>query len=108
MTQFFLLHVLLACSLLFHACKSTRTASTTVQAAAAPAEKKLNQYAVQQDVPWVTVDGVTLTMDIYTPRTGKSNYPVYVIYHGGGWLINNETIMDEMSKYIVEHGDYVV
>lgn len=68
----------------------------------------LNKFSVAQDIVWATPAGVKLTMDIYTPDTGKKNYPVYVIYHGGGWLINNETIMDQMSRYIVEHGEYVV
>lgn len=68
----------------------------------------LNKYVFKDNVPWASPAGVALTMDIYTPDTGKKNYPVYVIFHGGGWLINNETIMDEMSRYIVQHGEYVV
>lgn len=68
----------------------------------------LNTFDVVQNVEWAKPEGISLTMDIYTPKTGKKNYPVYVIFHGGGWLINNETIMDQMSQYIVEHSDYVV
>lgn len=70
--------------------------------------QSLNKYSVVQNIEWAKPEGYSLTMDIYTPDTGKKKYPVYVIYHGGGWLINNETIMDEMSKYMVEHGEYVV
>jgi acetyl esterase/lipase len=47
-------------------------------------------------------------MDIYTPKSGKAKYPVLIIFHGGGWLINNNSVMDSMSTYIVQHGDYVV
>jgi acetyl esterase/lipase len=72
------------------------------------ATKMVNKFNVTQNVEWTNVDGISLTMDIYTPSTGKKDYPVYVIFHGGGWLINNETIMDQMSQYIVEHADYVV
>lgn len=68
----------------------------------------LNTFEVVQNVEWAKPEGISLTMDIYTPGTGKKNYPVYVIFHGGGWLINNETIMDQMSQYIVEHSEYVV
>ncbi len=67
-----------------------------------------NKYSVVQNIEWAKPEGYSLTMDIYTPDTGKKKYPVYIIYHGGGWLINNETIMDEMSKYMVEHGEYVI
>ena len=31
-----------------------------------------------------------------------------VIWHGGGWLINNETIMDDMASYVATKGEYVV
>ena len=65
-------------------------------------------YSVVQNVEWAKPGGHSLTMDIYTPQTGKTNYPVYVIFHGGGWLINNETIMDQMSAYMAEHGEYVI
>ena len=67
-----------------------------------------NKYTVVQNVEWANAKGFSLTMDIYTPETGKTNYPVYIIFHGGGWLINNETIMDQMSQYMVEHSEYVV
>jgi acetyl esterase len=73
-----------------------------------PDSTALNKYAFKDNIPWASPAGVKLTMDIYTPETGKKNYPVYVIFHGGGWLINNETIMDEMSRYIVQRGEYVV
>ncbi|HYF68195.1 MAG TPA: alpha/beta hydrolase [Ohtaekwangia sp.] len=70
--------------------------------------KKTHEFKVVQNVEWAKPDGISLTMDIYTPQTGKSNYPVYVIFHGGGWLINNESIMDEMSQYMAAHGEYVI
>lgn len=70
--------------------------------------KKLHEFKVVQNIAWAKPDGISLTMDIYTPQTGKSNYPVYVIFHGGGWLINNESIMDEMSQYMAAHGEYVI
>jgi acetyl esterase len=68
----------------------------------------LNKFTKIENIEWAKPEGFSLTMDIYTPDTGKSNYPVLIIFHGGGWLINNETIMDQMSRYIVEHSGYVV
>lgn len=64
-------------------------------------------FEVKKDVMWATVEGFELTMDIYTPATGKSSYPVLVIFHGGGWLINNKSIMNDMAAYVAERG-YVV
>lgn len=68
----------------------------------------LHTYSVAKDVVWASPGGFNLTMDIYTPDTGKKKYPVLVIFHGGGWLINNKSIMDQMAQYIAEHGEYVV
>jgi acetyl esterase len=82
--------------------------SCLIQAQESKTSPALNSFDVIQNVEWAKPDGIALTMDIYTPKTGRKNYPVYVIFHGGGWLINNETIMDQMSQYIVEHSEYVV
>ncbi|MBN2520524.1 MAG: alpha/beta hydrolase [Bacteroidales bacterium] len=67
-----------------------------------------NSFSVIKDIEWTKVDGITLTMDIYIPQTGKEKYPVIIIYHGGGWLINNKMVMDSMSVYLVEHSEYIV
>ena len=56
----------------------------------------------------VGVSDGDLTMDIYTPTSGQASYPVLMIFHGGGWLINDKSIMDQMAQYIVTNGDYVV
>lgn len=67
-----------------------------------------SDYRVSEDVEWSRPDGFSLTMDIYTPERGKDRYPVLVIFHGGGWLANDKSIMDDMSQYVVQNGDYVV
>jgi len=67
-----------------------------------------HQVEVKKDIVFASPEGFDLTMDIYTPKTGKQSYPVLVIIHGGGWLINNKSIMDEMSQYVSSHGEYVV
>lgn len=65
-------------------------------------------YTLKSDVLWAQPKGYSLTMDIYTPNNDKKNYPVLIIYHGGGWLINDKSIMDQMSQYIASNSDYVV
>ena len=67
-----------------------------------------SKYTITKDVLWASPGGVDLTMDIYTPNSGKDSYPVVVIFHGGGWLIRNKSIMDQMSKYLVTKGEYVI
>jgi acetyl esterase/lipase len=67
-----------------------------------------SQYSVSKDVLWASPDGFDLTMDIYTPARGADSYPVVIIYHGGGWLINDKSIMDQMAKYLATNSDYVI
>ena len=67
-----------------------------------------SKYTVAKDILWASPGGFDLTMDIYTPKSGRNLYPVVVIFHGGGWLIRNKSIMDQMSKYLVTNGEYVV
>jgi acetyl esterase/lipase len=70
----------------------------------------LHDYTVAKKIEWAKTDlpSLTLTMDIYTPATGKTRYPILVIYHGGGWLINTNAIMDSMAIYMVRHTEMVV
>ncbi|WP_027302855.1 alpha/beta hydrolase [Rudanella lutea] len=76
--------------------------------------KPARQVSVQErftkasDVVWASPKGFDLTMDIYTPNTGKKSYPVIVMIHGGGWLINNKSIMNEAAAYLASHSEYVV
>lgn len=69
---------------------------------------EVHEVALAQDVKWTTSRGFDLTMDIYTPQTARANYPVIIMYHGGGWLINDNSIMDEGAAYLAAHGEYVV
>lgn len=67
-----------------------------------------HSFNASKDVLWASPKGFNLTMDIYTPNTGKKSYPVIVIFHGGGWLINNKSIMKQSAEYLATHGEYVV
>jgi acetyl esterase len=68
---------------------------------AAPVQKYPN-------ITWAAPDGFPLAADIYVPEGGKGLYPVLIIYHGGGWLLNSKSIMDDMAGYMASHGKYVV
>ena len=71
-------------------------------------QSKTNEITVHKDILFASPRGFDLTLDIYVPDTGKESYPVLVIWHGGGWLMNNKSIMDEMSEYVAVNGEYVV
>jgi acetyl esterase/lipase len=67
-----------------------------------------SKYTVAKDVLWASPGGFDLTMDIYTPGSGRDAYPVLMIFHGGGWLINDKSIMDQASKYLATNSEYVI
>lgn len=67
-----------------------------------------SRYTLAANVPWSAPEGFDLSMDIYTPSSAQAAYPVLVIFHGGGWLINDKSIMDQAAKYVVSNGEYVV
>lgn len=66
------------------------------------------EISVYKDIQFAKPDNFPLTLDIYVPKTGKKSYPVLVIYHGGGWLINDNSIMNDFATTIARDGDMVV
>ncbi|MFD2311626.1 alpha/beta hydrolase [Microbulbifer halophilus] len=66
------------------------------------------EVALHEDIPWAQPEGVPLTLDIHVPSTGRDSYPVVVVYHGGGWLVNDHSIMDAAARYLATEGDFVV
>jgi acetyl esterase/lipase len=75
-------------------------------------ESKVNndpdKYNLVKDVLWASPDGFDLTMDIYTPTSDEETYPIVVMFHGGGWLINDKSIMDQAAAYLATNSNYVV
>lgn len=67
-----------------------------------------HQFTKTENVVWAVKGNFELTMDIYVPKTQRTDYPVLIVYHGGGWLINTEAIMDQMSAYIAGNAEYIV
>jgi acetyl esterase len=67
-----------------------------------------SKYNLAKDVLWASPNSFDLTMDIYTPTSGKDAYPVLLIFHGGGWLINDKSIMDQASSYLATNSEYVI
>ena len=56
----------------------------------------------------IPVQGGTIHVRIYTPKTGKSTYPLIVYYHGGGWVIATIDTYDASAQALAEQVDAVV
>ena len=56
----------------------------------------------------IAVAGGMIHIRIYTPKTGKSIYPVIVYYHGGGWVIADLNTYGATAQGIAEQVDAVV
>jgi acetyl esterase/lipase len=66
------------------------------------------KYILTKDLNWASPDGFDLTLDIYQPVSERKSHPVLIIFHGGGWLVNNKSIMDQMSEYLASNSQYVI
>lgn len=55
----------------------------------------------------ITVDGGEITVRIYTPE-GQGPFPLFVYYHGGGWVIGNLDTSDAGCRLLAEKTQRVV
>ena len=60
-----------------------------------------------KDILWASPKGFDLTLDIAAPDTKTKNKPVLVIFHGGGWLLNNKSIMTDLANSIASRTDVI-
>lgn len=67
-----------------------------------------SRYEVAPGIIWASPNGHDLTLDIYTPTAGTGPYPVIVLFHGGGWLINDQSIMTQSAQYLASNSRYVI
>ena len=67
-----------------------------------------NKYIIEKDIVWASPKGFDLTLDIYSPSKKEEALPVLIIFHGGGWLVNNKSIMDQMAQYLATNSNYVI
>lgn len=64
-----------------------------------------NVDTMGKDIP---VQGGQIHLRIYTPKTGKSAYPVIVYYHGGGWVIADLNTYDASAQGLANQAEAVV
>ncbi len=65
----------------------------------------MNVDTAGRDIP---VTGGQIHLRIYTPKTGKSSYPVIVYYHGGGWVIATIDTYNASAQALAEQADAIV
>ncbi len=56
----------------------------------------------------IAVAGGKIHLRIYTPKTGRSTYPVIVYYHGGGWVIASLDTYNASAEGLANLADAVV
>ncbi|GAA4307800.1 alpha/beta hydrolase [Nibribacter koreensis] len=56
----------------------------------------------------IPVQGGQIHARVYTPKTGKSSYPVIVYYHGGGWVIADLNTYDGSARGLAEQAGAIV
>lgn len=63
------------------------------------------QLTVEHDVPYSTIGGQTLGLDIYERRDPSSDLrPAVIAIHGGGWTSYDKTAMREVSTFLARCG----
>jgi len=60
-----------------------------------------------KNIVWASPKGFNLTLDIAVPDTKTKAKPVLVIFHGGGWLLNNKSIMTDLADSIATRTDVI-
>jgi len=64
-----------------------------------------NLDTVGKEIP---VAGGNIHLSIFTPKTGKSSYPVIVYYHGGGFVIANIKVYEASAKTLADQVGAIV
>ncbi len=73
--------------------------------AAQTTPQKDTDVAIQENVPYATVNGTELHLDIYQPSDlGKQTRPAIVLIHGGGWVEFDKSTMRGMGQFLARSG----
>lgn len=64
-----------------------------------------NGVTVQENVPYATVKGTELRLDVYQPSDrGTQTRPAVVLLHGGGWTSFDKSTMRGMGQFLARAG----
>jgi acetyl esterase/lipase len=111
-----LLFVVLSCALVFPAFPKVLGAQQTQQAPPAPQSPTQQQpptstpqsasdVTIEQNVPYGSVNGVELHLDIYEPSVRATTpLPAVLLIHGGGWTNFDKSTMRGMGQFLARAG----
>ena len=75
------------------------------QAPAAPAQPSAGSVTVEENVPFATVNGSQLHLDVYQPvQQGSGLRPAVILIHGGGWTDFDKSTMRGMGQFLARSG----
>lgn len=58
-----------------------------------------NGVITRADIPYRTIDGETLTLDLYLPSMRKGPHPAVVFVHGGGFVSGHSRMMGAATNF---------
>jgi acetyl esterase/lipase len=75
------------------------------QAPAVPAHASAGSVTVDENVPYATVNGSQLHLDVYKPtERGTGLGPAVILIHGGGWTDFDKSTMRGMGQFLARFG----
>jgi len=81
--------------------------AATARAGAKLALNRSTEVEVLRDIPYRTVDGHRLLLDIFRPKGAGPALPGIVMIHGGSWNSGSKEQVEEIAKPVARNG-YVV
>ena len=75
------------------------------QASATVPQSGTETFTVQENVPYASVNGSELHLDVYEPAgRGNGTRPAVVLIHGGGWVSLDKRTMRGMGQFLARAG----
>jgi len=75
------------------------------QSPAAPTQPSAGTVTVEENVPYATVNGSPLHLDVYKPtERGSGLSPAVILIHGGGWTEFDKSTMRGMGQFLARFG----
>jgi dipeptidyl aminopeptidase/acylaminoacyl peptidase len=75
------------------------------QAPAVAPQSGTETFTVQENVPYASVNGSELHLDVYEPAgRGDGTRPAVVLIHGGGWVSLDKRTMRGMGQFLARAG----
>ena len=75
------------------------------QASATAPQPRTATFTIQEDVPYASVNGTELHLDVYEPAgRGTGTRPAVVLIHGGGWASLDKRTMRGMGQFLARAG----